>query len=179
MQLNAAQRMKRMIEELLDFTRNRPGSGIPLNRASTDFAELLRISTEEIQLAHPEASLRLTTSGDCVGHWDADRLAQVCSNLIGNAIEHGTREVAIELRSEVDSVVFSVTNQGAPIPEAAIATLFHPFRRGQKRAKGGVGLGLHIVSQIALLHGGTIDAVSDASGTHFVVKLPKNSPPRQ
>jgi signal transduction histidine kinase len=180
MQLRAAGRMRRMIIELLDFTRNRPETGIPLQRQAVDLAEVARASVDEFSVAQPEHPLRLSVAGDCTGFWDADRLAQICSNLISNAIEHSSAGAAVDvaLREGVGGVELRVTNQGEAIPEQLGATLFQPFRRGpRKGSKGGVGLGLYIVHQIVSLHGGTISVQSDAGGTHFLVILPSSAPP--
>ncbi len=176
MQLRAARRMQRMIGELLDFTRNRPETGIPIQRTTTDFAELAATSVAEIELAHPGTSVRLAVEGACTGEWDADRLTQLCSNLIGNAIEHSLPDaaVAVALRGTYEAVSLTVTNLGVPIPESVRATMFEPFRRGNARqAGGGVGLGLHIVRQIVDAHRGSVGVESDESGTHFTVSLPK------
>ena len=168
--------MQRMIGELLDFTRNRPETGIPIQRKTVDFAELAATSVAETELAHPGTTVALSVEGSCVGAWDADRLAQVCSNLIGNAIEHSlpNTPVRIALRGTADSVSLTVTNLGTPIPESVRATMFEPFRRGNAaQAGGGVGLGLHIVQQIVDAHQGSVGVQSDESGTHFRVELPK------
>ena len=139
MQLRAAQRMKRMIGELLDFTRNRPETGIPIQRKSVDFSELARISVDEIGLARPDVSVNLSIEGSCVGNWDADRLAQVCSNLIGNAIEHGSPNtpVTVALRGSSDAVALRVTNIGPPIPDSVPAprcsSLFVEAAQGNQR----------------------------------------------
>lgn len=175
-QQRAVQRMTRMIGELLDFTRNRPETGMPLVLKSVDFAQLATTSVEEIRIAHPEATLQLSIEGLCIGNWDQDRLAQVCSNLIGNAIEHGFEKtpVTVTLEGSESQVLLKVSNQGASIPEDVHAALFEPFRRGLgKPARGGVGLGLHIVSQIVVAHAGKVWVVSDNLGTHFNVSLPK------
>jgi signal transduction histidine kinase len=176
MQQRAARRMQRMIDELLDFTRNRPETGIPIQRKMTDFAEVAAASVAEIGLSHPDTSVTLSVEGACAGNWDADRLAQVCSNLIGNAIEHSfpNAPVGVALRGSSETVSLTVTNLGTPIPETVRATMFEPFRRGNSRqSSGGVGLGLHIVRQIVAAHGGTVGVESDESGTHFTVNLPK------
>jgi signal transduction histidine kinase len=177
MQLRAATRMQRMIDELLDFTSNRPETGLPIRRESVDFSELLAASIAEIGAAHPQVSVELSVEGACVGNWDADRLAQVSSNLIENAIEHSLAgaPVTVSLRGSSESVSLEVKNLGTPIPDSLRATMFEPFRRGAERqSKGGVGLGLHIVSLIVGAHAGTVGVESDALGTRFTVELPKN-----
>ena len=177
MQERAIMRMKRMIGELLDFTRNRPETGMPLVLRSVDFAHLATTSVEEIRIAYPQATLDLSIEGLCIGNWDQDRLAQVCSNLIGNAIEHSFENtpVIVSLEGTKSHVLLKVSNQGPSIPEDVHAALFEPFRRGLgKRASGGVGLGLHIVSQIVVAHAGRVWVASDDLGTHFNVSLPKD-----
>lgn len=179
MQLRAAGRMKRMIEELLDFTRNRPETGLQLVRHDVLLSDVVRNSVEEISLAHPGRSVRLHVDGRTNGNWDVDRLAQLCSNLISNALEHGS-DAAVEVHVADDGgeVVLRVTNQGPPLAAEQVEGLFAPFRRGPTRSskRRGVGLGLYIASQIVSSHGGTISAHSDAGGTHFVARLPREAP---
>jgi signal transduction histidine kinase len=119
----------------------------------------------------------LNVKGPCIGCWDRDRLAQICSNLIGNAIEHSSSpsspiEVGVEKRSE--HVELAVSNEGIPIPSSLLPELFDPYRRGRDatRAGGGLGLGLYIVQEIVRAHGGTVSAKSDPRATVFRVSLP-------
>lgn len=175
-QTRAAGRMERMIAELLDFTRIRPETGMPIHRVETDFAETARSVLEEMRAAHGERTFSLEVSGNCRGNWDPDRLAQVCSNLLGNAIEHGdTGPIAVELDCAREGwVELRVSNQGKPIAPEALAQLFLPFRRANgKSQRGGVGLGLYIAEQIVTAHSGKITAHSEAGATRFVVSLPR------
>jgi signal transduction histidine kinase len=179
MQLRAAERMTRMIGELLDFTRNRPESGISIQREWADLAAIARASVDEIEAAHPEHPLSLSVDGPCLGYWDRDRLTQICSNLIGNAIEHSAPQspVNVHVAGTRSDVELRVSNQGQAIPDDVLATLFQPFRRGRdsKRSTRGVGLGLHIVHQIVTAHGGTISVRSADQETQFVVHLPRGA----
>jgi signal transduction histidine kinase len=171
----AAGRMQRMIADLLDFTRSRPESGIPIQRSPTDFVQIVRATWAELR---PGQQLCLQADESCLGSWDPDRLAQLCSNLIGNAIQHSAADSPIEVRIQAvgHDVELCVSNRGETIPPEVLATLFQPFRRGRevRRASGSVGLGLYIVDQIARAHGGASSAQSDSSGTHFRVRLPRN-----
>jgi signal transduction histidine kinase len=179
MQRRAADRMTRMVNELLDFARTRPESGMPVDLQSMDLAALVQELLEEVRVGYPTRTLEVVVDGVCTGSWDRDRLAQLCTNLLVNAIEHGAANAPIEvrLRREPQSVALSVSNRGDPIPESAISSIFEPFRRGRSVSKaGGVGLGLHIVSEIARAHGGTVEAQSDPNSTVFVVTLPVAPP---
>ncbi len=176
-QLRAAERMKRMVTDLLDFTRNRPESGVPLQRTWTDFADVAERSLSELRSAHPDHVLQLSVEGACTGHWDADRLAQILSNLIGNAVQHGeaNTQVDVRLTGKSEAVELRVTNQGPGISEEILATLFQPFRPGRNiaRSSGGLALGLYIVHQIVRAHGGTIAVESRDGATHFIAILPR------
>jgi signal transduction histidine kinase len=83
--LNSAKRMERMIRDLLDLTRVRLGGAIPLNRQKTDLRQICEAVMEELHTTSPDSVLRLEMSGSMIGDWDSDRLAQVISNLLGNA----------------------------------------------------------------------------------------------
>jgi signal transduction histidine kinase len=181
MQLRAAERMQRMISELLDFTRNRPESGLPIQRQWAEFGEIVRASSAEICLGHPDRVVDLRIEGQCDGLWDRDRLAQLCSNLLGNAIEHSEPGSVIEVQLSCTSrqAQLRVANQGSAIPPALLPTLFQPFRRGLEgnSSSGSLGLGLYIVEQIVQAHSGTVTARSDGAGTEFVVCLPREPGP--
>jgi PAS domain S-box-containing protein len=172
----SADRMKRMIAELLDFTRGRIGGGIPVHRVPGDLRAALRQGVEELEAAWPERTLSLKVEpGRYEGTWDADRLVQVVSNLGGNALQYSPPEspVTFSLVDGGDSVVLEVHNAGNPIPPEAMSHLFDPFRRASSEG-GGLGLGLYIVEQVVKGHGGHIEVASTAeAGTTFRVVLPR------
>jgi two-component system sensor histidine kinase/response regulator len=179
MHRRAAARMKRMIEELLDFTRSRPETGMPVQRQPTDLAHVARTVVDEMGPGWPSREIRLASGGSCTGLWDPDRLAQVCSNLIGNALEHSISSSPIDVQVTASGSIaeLSVSNAGAAIPPEVLATLFEPYRQGQgvKPSSQGVGLGLYIVDQIVRAHGGTVSAQSTSARTQFKVALPIQS----
>jgi sigma-B regulation protein RsbU (phosphoserine phosphatase) len=173
-------RMSRMIDQLLDLTRSRMGSGIPIAPVPTDLARVVSGVADEARAAYPERALLVETTGDLDGEWDPDRLAQVASNLVGNAMVHGAADgpVRVTARGEGGVVRIAVHNAGPAIPEALRSVLFDAFRRGEKPGetsrRAGLGLGLYITREIVVGHGGTIDVVStETGGSTFRVVLPR------
>lgn len=179
--LNSANRMNRMIADLLDLTRTRFGDRIPINRLPMDLEPLCRQVVAELEGVVPAGTLRFSPQGNLHGEWDHDRIAQVLSNLVRNAIQHGSPSDPILLvaRDDGDTVALTVHNGGAPISQRAMQTIFEPMVRHvtDEKANTGFGLGLYIASQIVLAHGGTLDAVStEDRGTTFTATLPRRMP---
>jgi signal transduction histidine kinase len=173
---NSAKRMERMIRDLLDLTRVRLGGAIPLNRHRADLRQICEAVMEELHTTSPESVLHLEMSGSMIGDWDGDRLAQVISNLLGNAIQHGGgTPITLTAQEEGDEVTVAVHNRGQPIPAAAIPYIFEPLSRGRvEDAAGSIGLGLFIARAVVLAHGGEIRVTSSsADGTTFKVTLPR------
>jgi two-component system, sensor histidine kinase and response regulator len=128
-------------------------------------------------VSFPDAHFETYQEGDLAGYWDADRLSQVTSNLIGNAIEHGENKEPIVVKlngTPPDSVSLAIANTGV-IPGEMLPHLFDPFRGGQRHLgrSEGLGLGLYIVQQIVLAHGGHVDVKADAQRTTFIVQIPR------
>jgi signal transduction histidine kinase len=177
-----AQVMGRMISDLLDYTRTRLGAGMPVTPAAIDLDSLCRALFHEFRTAHPDRVFRFHSEGDKSGRWDADRLRQAISNLLGNAVQHGDAQHPIELRltGEPSQVVVVVQNGGPPIPPGEMAKIFDPLVRGssaehpKQNRPGSIGLGLYIAREVARSHGGRIDVTSTAgAGTAFTVHLPR------
>jgi signal transduction histidine kinase len=181
--LTAGTRMDTMIGDLVDFTRARLGTGMPIVRANVDLETICRQAVDEIRAFHPDCILNFTATGELHGSWDGSRIAQALSNLCGNAFQHGAdAPIDVTLRGEDDRVVLSVHNQGHPIPENRLDDIFDPFKQldpGTAKPKDArsVGLGLYIVQAISTAHDGTIDVESDARGTTFTMRLPR--PPNE
>ena len=185
-QLKAAQRIAssceratRLIRDFLDFTQARLGTGIPLKRRPTDLDDVTRHVVDEVLQAHPERQVLVETGGDSHGEWDPDRIAQVLTNLVGNALAYsppGT-PVHVRTRSEPGSAVLEIHNQGTPISPELLPRLFEPLTRGAPttgQQSRSIGLGLYIVREILQGHGGTVDVASAAdTGTTFTVRLPR------
>jgi signal transduction histidine kinase len=180
--VQAAGRMQRMIGDLLDFSRARPLGGMPIAPRTTDLAEVAHAVVGEIRLAHPGRVINVAVAGPCQGTWDPDRLAQVVSNLVENALAHSSAgsPVSMAISAQAGCIDVVVENSGRPIPPEQLPTIFDAFRRGAARdSRTGLGLGLYIVAQIVKAHGGTVAAQSDEGGTRFEVMLPrsKSEPP--
>jgi signal transduction histidine kinase len=178
--VSSGHRMQRMIDQLLDVTRIRAGGGIPLQVAALDLESIIQHALQETSAAYAACPFDFETHGDTRGDWDADRIAQLVSNVLGNAAQHGTRPdgVRVVLDGGADhQVVVTVHNAGA-IPAEFLPVLFNPFRIvHQKRHKStGLGLGLYISHQIALAHGGAIAVTSSPeAGTTFRIRLPRRA----
>lgn len=141
-------RMRKMVDDLLDFTRARLGAGLPLMLTQGHFGHVCRETLNELEAYHPDRTLRMECTGDLHGEWDLSRVAQMVSNLAANAIQHGDPEapVTLSVRGEGDEVVLQVHNQGPAIAPEARARLFDPLMREvvrqAERREGSSGLGL-------------------------------------
>ena len=176
--LGSGKWMSRMINDMLDLARARLAGGIVLKREPCDFGSLVQRVVEEHRVASPGRRIEVRLEGDLKGEWDADRLAQVASNLIGNSLQHGERDAAVKVHvdgTREDAVVLSVANAGA-IPADVLPHVFDPFRGGQRQLgrSDGLGLGLYIVQQIVQAHEGSVEVQSgDAEHTLFRVTMPR------
>jgi signal transduction histidine kinase len=178
-----ADRMARLLQQVMDFAWARLGAGCALDRAPADLDEIARDVVAELQLLNAGGTFHLHTSGSSAGCWDRLKLAEVLSNLLSNAVQYGRpgRPISVGIQGAGDHVDLTVHNEGPPIPPELLPTIFDPFRRGasaapvpgRKRASN-LGLGLYIVREIVTAHGGTIDVTSTAQeGTTFAVHLPR------
>jgi signal transduction histidine kinase len=177
----SARRMNQMVEDLLDFTRGRLGSGVPVTRGEMSLETVVRHAIEELTTAHPQASVQFSSTGDLRGSWDAARIGQVVTNLLSNAVQHGAANslITVTAQGEPEAVVLRVHNLGEPIPKSEMPGLFSPFKRVQparatSRSAGNLGLGLYIAERVVTAHGGTISVRSSVeAGTLFTVRLPR------
>ena len=181
--VRAADRMDEMIGTLLDVTRLRAGNELRLSVDTVDLGMVVHAVVDELRVGHRGRRIDMTTHGELRGRWDAARIAQVVSNLVANALTHGSLDAPVELSlwEEGASVAASVTNRGPTIPEDALAHLFDPFwqapTEGAARRQDGLGLGLYIVREIVGAHRGTINVQSRDGITTFTVRLPRSLRP--
>jgi sigma-B regulation protein RsbU (phosphoserine phosphatase) len=168
-------RMAGLIDDVLDFARGRLGSGISLNRTRAQLDPILRQVVAELEASHPSREIVFDYDTPQPVNFDAGRISQLVSNLVANALTHGDPRTPVRLGAVVrsGSVEVWVANAGEPIPAEAMAKLFQPFFRGEVRAsRNGLGLGLHIASEIAKAHGGTLSVTSDSDETRFTLTMP-------
>jgi len=174
-----AHRMSRMVDQLLDVTRARLGDGIPVARREMELVPLIKSVVDELSLAYTKAQFELVATSEVVGIWDPDRLGQVVSNVMSNAVHYGQvgAPIVVAVTSSALAATITVHNsiRDQPISREALATLFAPYRRGHHGGTNanGLGLGLYIVHEIVRAHGGTMEVESVASGTTFRVVLPR------
>ncbi|HEY6147809.1 MAG TPA: HAMP domain-containing sensor histidine kinase, partial [Thermoanaerobaculia bacterium] len=172
----SADRMARMIDQLLDFTRARLGEGLRLYPRPANLRDICAGVVEELEPQSP-GRIRFSADGNFESEWDGDRIAQVLSNLITNALDYGSPDCSVDVRLGRESGMarIEVSNEGPPIPEELRPTIFEPFRRGtgdEQRNRRGLGLGLFITREIVRAHRGTIELVSEGGRTTFILRLP-------
>lgn len=180
---SSASRTLLMVSDLLDFTRTRLGTQLPIERVFGDLGPPCMQAMEELRAAFPDRRVSVTATGDLTGYWDTVRIAQLMSNLVANAIQHGTEgmPVSVHLHGSAQQVELTVHNFGAVISETDTRTIFDPLVRTHRTdpdKSGSLGLGLDIARQIALAHGGHVGVrSSDERGTCFAVVLPRRTSP--
>jgi signal transduction histidine kinase len=180
---DSARRMSRLIDDTLDLARARLGGGIGIKaRLVDDPNKLLQSVVHELQDASPDRVIATDIDVRQSVFCDAGRLQQVVSNLLRNALSHGSKDSKVSLRARIDAsdLVVDVGNEGNPIPPEHMAHLFSPFwRRSTSSSREGLGLGLYICAQIVQAHGGTLGVTSSAESlTTFTVRLPLAATPR-
>ena len=186
--LRSVAQMKALLDDLVEYTRHRLGSGLAIAPAALQLDHFARNTLDEIDAISRGRVLQLELEGDLQGEWDARRLHQALSNLVFNALKYGLPSAPIRVSldgTREDEVVLAVENTGDPIPPASLPTLFDPLVRAAGRNAGAdegsdsqvaganLGLGLYVVREIAKAHGGTIEVTSDDSATRFELRLPR------
>jgi signal transduction histidine kinase len=181
----ASQAMNHLITDLLEFTRTRLGSGIPIERSACDVGKVCEEALDAVRASHPEREFVQQFSGRLDARADSPRLNQALSNLLSNAVQHGDRNSPIFLSANGDDrcVVLKISNSGKPIAASALQIIFEPLVQApneteepHERSKTSLGLGLFIVREIVLGHGGEVTVQSSAeTGTVFTITLPRGT----
>ncbi len=181
--LRSASRIDALAALLIDFTYARLGKGIPMRPAPMDARAVVERTVDELRTTNPAREIRLEVNAPAMsGFWDGDRISQLVSNLVANALQYGAADTPVTVslnREAAGALEIRVYNQGAPLAPELRQRLFEPYQRGKGAESAhprGLGLGLFIVREIARAHGGNIEVTSDAKGTAFVVHLPRRVP---
>jgi signal transduction histidine kinase len=179
-------KMSAMVRDLLEYTRTRLGRAMPIARQAASMDEICALALDEIRAVHPERVFKLHTSGELRGQFDSDRLQQVLSNLLNNAVQHGTasQPITLSAHGESDKITLRVKNYGRRIPADQLQVIFNPLvqiapehAEGDAGTSTSLGLGLYIADQIVAMHGGTMTAESsEEHGTVFSAYLPRTHP---
>lgn len=171
----SAKRIGRLIDDVLDFARGHLGDGLLMDlRGDDQIRPIIEQVISEIQQAHPQRVIRFSIAINEQIAGDPERIGQLLSNLLGNAMVHGSPDHPVEVnaRAEAGEFFLSVANGGKPIPAEALPNLFKPFTRASlDQAAGGLGLGLFIASKIAEAHRGTLTVHSDKALTRFTLRI--------
>lgn len=180
---SASSQLTRLVQDLLDFTAAR-STGIKLVHGSADVHAIARTTIEDLRATWPLRKIEHVCSGDGAATVDADRVAQVVANLVGNALQHSppSSTVVVETLGDSDRLHLRVTNPGEPISSELMPVLFAPLHRGPAAGQrpGSSGLGLFIAQHLILSHGGNIGVVSNtADAITFQVELPRQPPSRE
>lgn len=172
----SARRMETLIRDVMDFTRGRLGGGIPVTLRPCDLGGICTEVVAEMKQAHPARDIQCDVQGLIRSECDTDRMEQVVSNLIGNAITHGADPIVVSVRDAGDDIELTVASSGEPIGETSMSRMFEPYSRGIRLLPSGeiapgLGLGLYIVKEIVHAHGGTVTVTSGVRTT-FTVRYP-------
>jgi signal transduction histidine kinase len=172
---SSARRLNRMVNDILDFARGRLGSPMPITRVRANLGVIAREVADEVGAAHPEFLIDVDIQGDLDGDWDSERVHQLLSNLLTNAIQHGEgKKVGLSVKGEKSLVLLNVHNEGRPIGQELLGTMFDPLVQGKSstESRNGLGLGLFIVKEIVSAHKGMVSVTSsEDAGTTFSVSL--------
>ena len=172
-----ARRMSGLIDDTLDLARGRLGGGLGVRPAPVDDLDLaLQAVVAELRDAHPARTIESRIDVRARVVCDRGRLQQLVSNLLGNALVHGSAAgpVSLDAKAADGWLVIEVANDGEPIPPESLSKVFAPFWRSTISAqREGLGLGLYIGSQIVKAHHGTLEVRSTRDdGTRFTARLP-------
>ncbi|MCS0581482.1 sensor histidine kinase [Massilia pinisoli] len=180
---SSAKRMSKLVNDLIDFTRSHLGPGMPIRARQGSLVAVCGQVVDELRTFHPERRIEFQAPPELDAVFDDGRIAQMLSNLIGNAIQYGSADapVKVSLSGNDDEIVVVINNQGPPVPPDKISSIFEPLVRvaanihGDQAERTSLGIGLFISREIVLAHGGQISVASNAeNGTTFTATIPRN-----
>ncbi|GLU31187.1 two-component sensor histidine kinase [Trinickia caryophylli] len=180
--IRSGARMQSLLDDLCDFNRTKLGLGINIVPRDIDLAQVLADEVDQLRAVYPDRRIDLEVRGDTRGTWDGQRMQQLLSNLVVNAIKYGAPDmpIGVVVAGGDAEVRIEVRNRGPAIDGPTLERIFEPLQRGtgrpdKTRGNDGLGLGLYIASEIAKAHRGAIDVRSDRTETVFVVRLPRRA----
>jgi signal transduction histidine kinase len=178
--ITSGARMQQLVDDLLDFNRLQLGLRMRITTAASELEAIARQEIQEVRAAFPQREVDLQCQGETLGAWDVKRVQQLLSNLVVNALTHGTPDTAVKvmLTSDPKEVRIKVTNHGLVIDPVLLSEILQPLQRGaleaELAANDGLGLGLFIASEVAKGHGGRIEVESSGTETVFTAVLPRS-----
>jgi signal transduction histidine kinase len=178
--ITSGARMQQLVDDLLDFNRLQLGLRMRITTAASELEAIARQEIQELRAAYPQREVELQCHGETLGAWDVKRVQQLLSNLVVNALTHGTPDTAVKvmLTSDPKEVRIKVTNHGLVIDPVLLSEILRPLQRGaleaELAANDGLGLGLFIASEVAKGHGGRIEVESSGTETVFTAVLPRS-----
>ena len=180
-------RVNEIVSDLLDFSTTHLGSGIPVTLAAMNFDAECTAIVDELRMFYPNSDIRLDMKGDLTAYWDRVRIGQALSNLVANAIHHGSTDTPIwvTVTASGNEIQWAIQNQGKAIGNDELRVMFDPGRRlslnlsdGRTYQDGHLGLGLYVTRAIVEAHNGVIRVTSNAEeGTTFSISLPRGHAP--
>jgi signal transduction histidine kinase len=178
--ITSGARMQQLVDDLLDFNRLQLGLRMRITTAASELEAIAWQEIQELRAAYPQREVELQCQGETLGAWDVKRVQQLLSNLVVNALTHGTPDTAVKvmLTSDPKEVRIKVTNHGLVIDPVLLSEILRPLQRGaleaELAANDGLGLGLFIASEVAKGHGGRIEVESSGTETVFTAVLPRS-----
>ena len=168
-------RMSALVDNIMDFARGRLSGGLTIKSdANEPLTPVIEQVISEMHYAWPDIFIETAIAINEPVYCDRNKIAQLFSNLLGNAVTYGDKDrpILVSAKTTDDRFKLSVTNYGPPISDKAMKNLFRPYMRGDRVSQQGLGLGLYIASEIARAHGGTVKAESNPGATVFVFDMP-------
>lgn len=179
--MSSAARADRMIHNLLDVSRIKVGSGIPLSIQECSLDECVNEVIIDLEELYGKRFKVDNSTGSIIGFWDRMGIHRVLENLVSNAVKYGDAysTITIKLTSSISDVEIQVNNAGAPIPADEQLGLFNHFSRSKSAVKNshkGWGIGLALVKGVVEAHQGSISLHSTQNdGTTFTINMPRDS----
>jgi signal transduction histidine kinase len=177
--IRSGRRMNKLLDDLLDYSRTALGMGIRIVRSEDDLCEALNEEIDLLRAALPAVNIEFDAAGPVRGQIDVSRIREALSNLVTNAAKYGNQggNIHVKLSDDAEEIQLVVRNQGASLSSDSLTALFDPLQRGHRESASGqqqsLGLGLFIVREIVMAHGGAVTASAAEDTTAFTMRFPR------